>query len=487
MALVDAILPYLEEEERKKKEAALQSGVTTSAAEDPIATLPPESAPGNVSPYGGPRTDPGLPTGSAAKLPPAPLEVTPPGFRRPNLPPRPIERETAVPLSLAGVRPPPGAEAGSEFPMPESEAPSGAHSMYMERSRVMKHGQDPGAHKGFGNRIKHALQGAGIGALVSIGDAWRNSGGKAQIGDLLGGGIGGAAAGGGFSTWKPQTADELYDRLLLQPEIDREDEKSRIAKKEAIELKRGELGIDALASEIAKNKAELEEMPAVRQRIAEAHEISKGKHKLEQEKWAHEQKEKHAIIDQERGLVIDQRTGDIIREIGPSERKTGTGTAPDFGPGGTARDRYRKQVEDTIRSKENPDLMAIDSVKGDPSGTQRHLATLVGDDATAADIMTAWKGYQKRVEPSEAWKEDKAHKEYVLRVVKQAQDALFKEKRDWHEQQLQQKVEAQLGLIDSVTPRPSGGGGGGGGGGRTRSRTALKQKFGNYDDNIFSK
>src|SRR4249919_1656696 len=178
MALVDALAPYLMEEERRKQELAAQQDapLTAEFARALIGRAPKPP----VKPQ-----DPSLPV-------PEPIAAEPPTLR-PSAPNRDPNYEIPDPAA-AGLPVEPRMET-PEVPVPSytpepnlqmpdlSTAAQGQvtggrtdpYDQYMIEHQRLHGAQE---HKGFGNRLKHALQGMGVGALSSIGDAWKNSGGR---------------------------------------------------------------------------------------------------------------------------------------------------------------------------------------------------------------------------------------------------------------------------------------------------------------------
>jgi hypothetical protein len=476
MALVDAIMPYLQEEERKRKEAEMMrpgATVEPAPAAEPLPALSEmtgvAAAPAATeAPVSLPVIPPSRPTLTTPAYPPP---TWMPGSGKPKPQILPEVEESKVALSLAGINP----AAKGDPVLANVEKPGMAHSMYMTGSREMQHGIDPEKHKGFGNRFKHALQGAGIGALTSIGDAWKNSGGRGSFQDLLGAGIGGAGAGGGLSAYNPKYADKLYDKLLLQPEIDREVEKDRINQAEAIKLKAGELGLDKLRADIASSQAELADMPEARQRLRDQNDLAKRRADLEERKFKYEQEGMDVTIDPERGIMYDRRTGKVLETFEP-KRLTGRGSSTDLGYGSEGLNRYAKQVEDTLRSKFNTESIAQRSMEGDKGGLLRHLIAVSGGDPAnkqdverAEQMLNKWKTeYQN---PDVTTMPSK-QAENVMKAIAEAQKRFHDEKFQGAEDDLKRRVQAEIDRIQGGAGSASGGGGGGGG--RTRPRKNVK-------------
>jgi len=110
-------------------------------------------------------------------------------------------------------------------------------------------------HTGWG-RFFHALQGAGLGFLQAVGSA------DPRDPNMLGRALGGLIGGGATSAWNPENADNLYNRVLVEPGAERERAKQLVnmkIKMEQEEHANKRLDLDSLMrsreATVAHNKA----------------------------------------------------------------------------------------------------------------------------------------------------------------------------------------------------------------------------------------
>jgi len=344
--------------------------------------------------------------GVAPPPPPEAIVEEPPTLRsrnyavpEPALPTSPVmtpEGEAAT--AAASVNPEPnlqmpdfsGATAG-----PVTGGKADPYDQYMIENQRL-HGT--AEHKGWGNRFKHALQGAGIGALQSIGDAWKSSGGRGTFADLLGAGAGGAAGGGAAGAYSPKSIDSLYNRLYVEPEAQRQAEKARISQKEAVEQKKDELGLQKLAQDIEAAKVDLANAPDEAERKRQELKIKQKGLELDERRVAvSERADPDWHYEQTTGERWNSRTG-AVEKVRDPYPKAPTG-GPNYYPGSTDLQRVKTLLEDEYRADPsgagNVEQIATHSSdpKNDPGGIKRMLvATAQAPTPEAADqLLGMWK------------------------------------------------------------------------------------------------
>jgi hypothetical protein len=469
MALVDALLPYLEEEERRKRMLAASEEST------PVAT--PEFARALIGKGPKPPVKPA--PGVTPPPPPEAITEEPPTLR---------SRNYAVPEPALGASPvmtpegEAGLEAASVNPEPNLQMPdfsgatagpvtggkADAYDQYMIENQRL-HGT--AEHKGWGNRFKHALQGAGIGALQSIGDAWKSSGGRGTFADLLGAGAGGAAGGGAAGAYSPKSIDSLYNRLYVEPEAQRQAEKARISQKEAVEQKKDELGLQKLAQDIEAAKVDLANAPDEAERKRQELKIKQKMLELDERRIVVSERPDYGY-SAETGRSWNKTTG-VGKQDLPPMPSTSTAGQPHYYPGSTDMQRVRQIAEEEIKALPNNagnvEWIAQTSADGDPGGVERKLAGMfLGDANLAKQTLEEWKNYQKPAAPltrppstaspeeQAAYQEkvkasvaggdsaDRARRAEVAKYVEEARKQLLDEKRRGAELNYRRMVEERV-------------------------------------------
>jgi hypothetical protein len=118
-------------------------------------------------------------------------------------------------------------------------------------------------HKGFWNRLLHGLQGAGMGALASMGQ--NQPGQEASLGRILGG----AALGGLVGGVKPATADDMYNRMMVEPEAQRQLQKQMIQRGVEFERQKQDLTLEQLQGTLTGQRQTYEQKQVDEKRRAE--------------------------------------------------------------------------------------------------------------------------------------------------------------------------------------------------------------------------
>lgn len=111
---------------------------------------------------------------------------------------------------------------------------SGIYDDYMAQ-HGMTHGDEK--HKGFWNRFKHVLQGAGMGAML---------GGQGGVGGILGGAITGAVGGG----VRPKYVDSAYNNVFVRPQANQAMQRAAVQQKVEAEQAKSNADIANIYSQI---------------------------------------------------------------------------------------------------------------------------------------------------------------------------------------------------------------------------------------------
>jgi hypothetical protein len=190
----------------------------------------------------------------------------------------------------------------------------------------------PDEHKGFWNRFKHALQGMGLGAMQAMSTA------DPRDPNALMRALGGAIGGGATAGWNPENADRLYNRVLVDPEADRQRQKQLINQKIQMEKEehQGKL-LDqeslrqARAAQTSQGQAQTD---INRRRIDLDERLDPEKIKVERERIAAQERERAATTAVARsnwsvppGHTYKDEQGNIrIAQMTPDQLNTAKGT-----------------------------------------------------------------------------------------------------------------------------------------------------------------